>query len=110
VSGGGAKGPGQDLPRLLHRNVALPPTSDPALAAIGEPEMVPREVEEAYARAARRDHERRQREAWCRARGTIVEAVAAFRDEAGRVDPPVLGATRAVLRAARSVDRKLGLR
>jgi hypothetical protein len=95
-------------PRFLHRHAARNYTESPYLAVPGEPECV---TETEQAELTRRAHERWRREqqrAWGRAHASIRRALSAF-EHSGPVDPRVLDGAKAVERAARRVDRQVGL-
>ena len=74
-----------------------------------EPEAVSKHKQDAMSKRAR-DAERacaRARDAWRDASAQITDAVTTFRARSGHVPPAVANGTRAVLRAAELVGRRL---
>jgi hypothetical protein len=99
-----------DKPRLLAKQSQYGYVEDTGRALHGEPEAIPAELQRAYSAEARQRRDRRLVDEWRAAHERIVVAIEGFRTSGPKIDPPIWSATGAVLRAADSVDRKLGLR
>jgi ElaB/YqjD/DUF883 family membrane-anchored ribosome-binding protein len=96
-----------DEVRLLARASERGYVHTAALALRNEPEAISESEQELLSKRVREAERKRAREEWKRANARIADAVNDFRERSGHVAPGVVSGTRAVLRAAEQVGRKL---
>jgi hypothetical protein len=97
-----------DRPRLLHQRSELGYTSSSSEALRAEPEAVPEDYQERLSVEAERRRQAKRREAWERARSTILGGVDSFSGEAEN-DRALANQLRVIPRAVARIDEAVGL-
>lgn len=97
-----------DKPRLLHRDPSKPPTHSPALAAQGEPEMVPETFEaELVKENNTKDYDRRQaRNVW-RKKLTLEERLHLAIRQSEKQGIPIKSQVGAITRQVERMENRL---